>query len=73
MMTLPMPQVLPMGLARRSSFPHEWTRGLTELTPKQAELYQLSRHPAMGLLSTRKPGAKAAPQPTLRSAPGRDR
>jgi hypothetical protein len=66
MRTLPMPQVLrAMGLSRRPdaarTAARDWTLHLTELSPAQATAYQLSRHPALALLSTRPPLKSAAP------------
>jgi hypothetical protein len=58
MRTLPMPQVLrAMGLSRRPgdarASSRDWTLHLTELSPAEATAYQLSRHPALALLSSR--------------------
>jgi hypothetical protein len=63
MRTLPMPQVLrAMGLSRRSgdarASSRDWTLHLTELSPAEATAYQLSRHPALALLSSRPPAAR---------------
>jgi hypothetical protein len=74
MRTLPMPQVLrAMGLSRRPDLDRgaarDWTLHLTELSASEAATYQLSRHPALALLSTRPPTSKSGP--TVHFAPGR--